>query len=121
MTNNNINIGDIYVMSWGYDQTNNSFFRVKEKRGKTQIVVQEVNLKVAECSPVGPMSADYKYDPNQYEIRKHSVFIKDNEKGKICKVKKSYRLNDEDPVFVVYNYHTCTKYNGEQLYESWYA
>ena len=121
MTNDNIKVGDIYHMSWGYDQTNNTFFRVKEKRGKTQVVVQEVWLKRAEDSPCGPMSADYKYDPTQYEICKNSVFIKDNEKGKICKVKKSYWLDEPDPVFTVYNYHTCTKYKGQRVYESWYA
>ena len=87
MTNDRINVGDIYRMSWGYDQTNNTFFRVKELRGKTQVVVQEVYLPIKNREGMGFMAENREYDPDNYTIRDRSIFIKDNEKGKICKIK----------------------------------
>lgn len=117
--------GDIYVMSWGYDQTNNTFFRVKSLRGKTQAVVQEVSLEVENARSYTSMSGDYKYNPKKYKVDKYCVFIPDNEKGRIIKIQKEYYW-EKDPEkqgqegFRI-NGHFCSKYNGETLYESWYA
>jgi hypothetical protein len=43
------NIGDIFYSSWGYDQTNVSFYQVVEKRGKTTAILREVAQEMAEA------------------------------------------------------------------------
>ena len=52
-----IKVGDIFVGSWGYDQTNGEFYQVVEKKGVT-CKVQEIGQKVVEetqgCDYVRP-------------------------------------------------------------------
>lgn len=114
--------GEIYVMSWGYDQTNNTFFRVKALRGKTQAVIQEVDLEVKDYNCYTGMSGDYAYDTTKYKVGKYCVFIPDNEKGRIVKIAKERWGNPNSTRVGFYlDHHFCSKYNGEKLYESWYA
>lgn len=111
-----IKIGDIFEMSWGYEQTNVNFFRVKELRGKTQIIIQEVNLTIKEEHGIGGMSADRSYNLTDYKLVKNSCFVKDNEKGTIKKVLGT----KERPYLDMTSYANAYKYEGEKLYESWY-
>ncbi len=111
-----IKVGDIFYMSWGYEQTNVDFFRVKELRGKTQIVIQEVNLAIIEEDGISGMSADRKYCGQNYSLVKHSCFVEDNEKGMVKKVLG----NKENPYLNMTSYANAYKYDGQKLYESWY-
>ena len=111
-----IKVGDIFYMSWGYEQTNVDFFRVKELRGKTQIVIQEVNLAMIEEDGISGMSADRKYCGQNYSLVKYSCFVKDNEKGMVKKVLG----NKENPYLNMTSYANAYKYDGQKLYESWY-
>lgn len=116
--------GDIFTMQWGYEQTNNTFFRVKALRGKTQAVIEEVALGVKSCDPEGysPMAADYTYDENKSYVKERSVFIKDNAKGRIVKIQNEHYGDPEHSRQGFYiDYHFCSPYHGEKLYESWYA
>lgn len=114
--------GSIFHMSWGYDQTNNTFFRIKALRGKTQAVIEEVVLAVKNCDGVSFMSADYTYDENKAFVKERSVFINDNSKGRIVKIQKERYGDPEHPREGFYiDYHFCSPYHGEKLYESWYA
>lgn len=117
-------VGDIFHMSWGWEQTNNTFYRVKALRGKTQAIIQEVCLKVksAEDGGYSPMACDYKYDPTRYVVKERSVFIKDNEKGKIVKIQNE-RWGDPDKRLTGFyiDHYFCRPYKGEKVYESWYA
>lgn len=117
-TNKNIKVGDIFSMSWGYDQTNVDFFRVKAKRGKTQLIVQEVHLKLTDSEYYCDMGGEFKYDPKNWQLVERSIFIDDNEKGKIVNVKN---WNNGEHYFVVYNHHACTPYKGQKITETWYA
>lgn len=112
-----IKVGDIFEMSWGYEQTNVDFFRVKELRGKTQVVLQEVRLKLVEETGISGMSADRKYDINNYKICDNSVHIKDNEKGAIKTVKQ---LKNGHIYINMCSYANAYIYKGETVYESWY-
>lgn len=115
-------VGDIYTMSWGYDQTNNTFYRVKALRGKTQAVIQEVDLEVEQCDPTGPMAADYRYNPKKYKVGERCVFINDNQKGRIVKRQNERWGDPNKPVEGFYiDHHFCRPYKGERVYESWYA
>ena len=112
-----VKVGDIFEMSWGYEQTNVDFFRVKELRGKTQVVLQEVKLRLVEESGISGMSADRRYDVNHYAIMESSVHIKDNEKGAIKTVKK---FGNGELYIDMCSYANAYIYNGETVYESWY-
>lgn len=115
-TNDIYKVGDILSMSWGYDQTNVDFFRVKELKGRTMVVLQPVKLKVKEVEAYGSMSGEYRYDPESYEVESYSVFIKDPEKG------RAFKIRDGGAGRGVYiDYHYLRPYKGERVYESWYA
>ena len=111
-----IKVGDIFYMSWGYEQTNVDFFRVKELKGKTQVVLQEVYLKITEEDVCSGMSADRKYDKQNYSLVKNSCFVKDNDNGMIKKVLGT----KENPYLNMTSYANAYLYHGEKLYESWY-
>lgn len=111
-----IKVGDIFYMSWGYEQTNVDFFRVKALRGKTQVILQEVSLAIVEEDEISGMSSDRKYCGQNYSIVKNSCFVKDNEKGMLKKVLG----NKEKPYLNMTSYANAYKYNGQKLYESWY-
>lgn len=113
-----VKVGDIFVMSWGYEQTNVDFFRVEKLRGKKQVVIKEVHLKLKEETGISGMSADRVYDVNNFAYVENSCFIKDNSKGEI-KTVKNYRKNEIEPT-LVFDFANAYKYNGEKLYESWY-
>ena len=111
-----IKVGDIFYMSWGYEQTNNDFFVVKELKGSTMVVLQEVVLRLSKEEGIGSMSSDRYYDINCYEISKNSCFVKDNDKGMLKKILGT----KECPYINMTSYANAYKYNGEKLYESWY-
>lgn len=117
-------VGDIFYMTWGYDQTNNTFFRVKKLRGKTQAIIEEVALKVshAETEGYSDMAADYQYDPTKATPTSSSVFIKDNEQGRIVRIQAERYGDPNKPCEGFYiEHHFCRPYKGERVYESWYA
>lgn len=115
-------VGDIYSMSWGYEQTNNTFYRIKALRGKTQAIIQEIKLAVKSVENSTGMSADYEYDTSDYELVKNSVFVKDNEKGRIVKIREERYGDPDDKTTGFYiGYHFCSPYKGERMYESWYC
>lgn len=63
-----LNIGDILYGSWGYDQTNASFYEVVRATGM-QVVVRELENKVVQSSPDGvqtkvvPVPGKFKNEP----------------------------------------------------------
>lgn len=112
-----VKVGDIFEMSWGYEQTNIDFFQVVALKGKTQVIIKEVVLREAneEYMPHG-MARDVSFDVKHATPVTKSYFVKDNEKGmvkKVCGTKERPYLN-------MASYANAYKYNGEKLYESWY-
>lgn len=117
-SNKGIKVGDIFLCQWGYEQTNNSFFRVEKLRGKTQVLLREVWLEY-ESSNQAFMAEDRKYNKDKWNYRPSSVFINDNEKGMPAVVKRH-----QDGSFIhifMKNHYLLTPYNNEKVYESWYA
>ena len=112
-----VKVGDIFVISWGYEQTNADFYRVKALRGKTQLVIQAVDLEVTKTQCNSSMSADITYNKSHYMVKDRNVFIEDNAKGKIVKLCDYYK---DMPCFHLSG-HLATPYNNEPVYESWYA
>ena len=88
----------------------------KALRGKTQVILQEVYLEMTQDKSVSGMSADRKYNSKNYSLVKNSCFVKDNENGIIKKV-----LGTKEESYInMTSYANAYKYDGQELYESWY-
>ena len=48
-----VNVGDIFYASWGYDQTNVDWYQVTEKVGKSTLVIRKV-ANIGACGGQGP-------------------------------------------------------------------
>jgi hypothetical protein len=95
-----VEVGDILVGSWGYDQTNVDFFKVKKIVGKTMVEVVSIGSKLVETT--GPMAGRVVADPD-------------------AETKKTYRVklsngSGKSPV-----YGRVSKWDGKPMYESHYA
>lgn len=108
--------GDIFYSSWGYEQTNVDFFEVIGLKGKTQVILQEINLKIKEEDGISGMSADRSYNTAETYPVENSCFVKDNKKGMIKKILGT----KERPYINLTSFANAYLYNGEKLYESWY-
>lgn len=120
-----VKVGDFFRASWGYEQTNADFFQVVELIGLTSVRVREVDPPIIEDKATGPMSSDRVYDiRNTGELLPPStcsVFIKDQERGDLKRL-KSYNADGSCPQFFLTSYtdaHYCV---GDtcKTYESWY-
>lgn len=43
-----VKVGDIFVMSWGYEQTNVNYFQVVETKGEYMVKIREIAYKIVE-------------------------------------------------------------------------
>lgn len=109
-----VQVGDLFVCSWGYEQTNIDFVQVVALCGKSSVRVRPVRPAVAEETSQGPMSCDRKY-VNTKELLPAV-------KSVLCKDNSLHRLNkDGDRVSFKSDGYYFYPYKGEALYESWYA
>ena len=112
-----VKVGDLFSMSWGYDQTNVDFFQVVKVSEKCAWVV-EVLPELESDEAVGPMSADRAYSTSTepQPRRSQSVFIHDQENGD----RKTIQFWGDKP-YLSFRVGIADLYHGETLYESWYA
>lgn len=116
-------VGDIFSASWGYEQTNVNFFQVIELVGTQSARVREVFPPMIKEEGICGMSADrtYKITRDILPPAPFSVFIRDQEKGDLKRI-KSYHKDGSHPEFYLdsfCNAHYCEP--GEKTeYESWY-
>jgi hypothetical protein len=110
-----IEVGNIFVNSWGYDQTNVSAWQVIAVTPKT-VTVQRIALEVVPGSD-GFMS-------NRVRPVKDSFDEAGYHKGETLRNKKPYRL-EWDGATVWYlrtDYGSCALWDGSRdYYCSWYA
>ena len=120
-----VKVGDLFYTSWGYEQTNVNFFQVIGLKGEASVIVREVYPEMVSEDAVSGMSANraYKTTSEILPPASHASFINDNENGDVRRV----QFNDYNgkPYFKVGRrgryQDTAHPYNGETLYESWYA
>lgn len=111
--------GDIFSMTWGYDQTNVDFFQVigvTEKSCK----VREVKPKIKLVETESPMSQNTTYEITREILKpnERSVFIKDNEKGAI----KRIRVENGKAEIKIGNHWASLVPQGEAtFFTSWWA
>lgn len=115
-------VGDLFVATWGYDQTNNNFFQIVAIKGHNSVLIKEVEPRCIRERGIGFMSGNYTYEtPKAGEMLppvNYSIFIKNNETGDL----KRICTNEYVPQgFIRINNHRAYPYNGRELYQSWYA
>lgn len=119
-----VKVGDLFYTSWGYEQTNVNFFQVIGLKGETSVLVREVHPEMIEESAVSGMSADRRYKVTSKILPPsgYASFISDNENGDLRRVTLGYKDQPKIKVGRPGHYQeTAYPYNGETLYESWYA
>lgn len=114
-----VKVGDIFCASWGYDQTNNDFFQVIALSGSESVRIREVAPQLIKTSNACGMSEDrtFKITNEILPPTSFSVFIKDNEKGDLKRVKD---CGDNRP-YVNVGHTIASKVNSDTctVYESW--
>jgi hypothetical protein len=124
-----VKVGDLFYASWGYEQTNVDFFQVIALVGETSVRVREVHPEIIDERATGPMAADrtYKLTTDLLPAVSSSIFIKDQEKGDLKRIKPGYNSDPEEAkkncYFYLDSFANAHKCNGESktTYESWYA
>ncbi len=118
----NVKVGDLFCSSWGYEQTNTTFFQVIALVGKKSVRVREVYPQIINEDATCGMSADrtYKLSNEILPSKEYSVFIKDQENGDLKRLKSYHQDSRNNPQFEVSSFCNAYKYGGETLYESWY-
>lgn len=106
-----VKVGDVFCSSWGYEQTNLSFYVVTKLKGSQFVYLKECYLDKSyeKYDGYNGMARDVAFDTKK-------VHIKDDTKEILKKVKGT----KENPYIVIENYEIARKYYGEKLYESWY-
>ena len=117
-----VKVGDVFHMSWGYEQTNADFFQVIALCGAESVRVVEVSPEIVKREPTCSMAEDrtYRITSEPMKIDSRSVFIKDQVKGDIKRVKTG--LYSDGRPYLSIGDHLCSKIdNGDfTTYVSWY-
>lgn len=119
-----VQVGDIFWASWGYDQTQTDFFQVVALVGASSVRVREVHPRMTGESAISSMSADrtYSIDREILPPAPSSVFIKDQERGDIKRLKSYAADGVSDPLFKLDTFANAYLCKGGEIttYESWY-
>ena len=115
-----VEVGDVFSMSWGYDETHEDFFQVAELRGKSSVIVRHVMPERIRTEANSPMSADYVVNitKEQMKLDPCKVFIK-NDSGDLKRVQKS--LMGDTP-YIRIGDHLASKipFGEYRYFESWW-
>lgn len=119
-----VQVGDIFSASWGYEQTNVDFFQVVALVGAQSVRVRQVYPEITAESAVSPMSEDrtYKISRELLPAAPSSVFIKDQERGDLKRLKSYAADGVSNPQFYLDSFadaHYCEP-GEKKVYESWY-
>lgn len=119
-----VQVGDIFHMSWGWEQTNNDFFQVVELVGKSSVRVREVIVPVVDSVCVSSMSENRTVQITRdiLPASPHSIFIEDQENGDLKRLNSYAEDGKSDPFFKVSNRRACLCTGSTKtVYDSWYA
>lgn len=119
-----VQVGDIFCATWGYEQTNNDFFQVIEVVGTCSVRVREVYPQIVKSSAVSSMSEDRVYNITRdiLPAADRSVFINDQERGDLKKLKSYAADGVSNPCFKLSSYADAhlVPLGEKKVYESWY-
>lgn len=119
-----VKVGDIFHSSWGYEQTQNDFFQVVELVGSQSVRVVQVDPPMISRSPVSSMAEDrtFKVTGELFPHSSHSVFIKDQDKGDLKRLKSYAADGKSNPLFNLSSFANAYYCGSDtvKVYESWY-
>ena len=120
-----VKVGDMFSSSWGYEQTNVDFFQVIELVGEKSVRVREVSPRMISENPTCSMAADRTYAIDRENLLPpvaHSVFINDQEKGDLKRLKSYQADGKSNPQFYLSSFADAHYISGDTVteYESWY-
>lgn len=109
-----IKVGDIFYISWGWEQTNIDFFQIVKVTDKSVRIIEIAPTK-KNVEVYSSMSQDFTIDNDKiFKGVERPFFVKDNVNGDLK------RLDDRGVFYI--NKHLALKYTeNKTLYESWYA
>lgn len=122
-----VKVGDLFHASWGYDQTNNDFFQVVALVGESSVRVREVNPVCEDSNATCWAAEDRVFSTNTNGAllppAHFSVFIKDQEKGDLKRLKSYAADGKSNPQFNLSSFADAHYCGGDtiKVYESWYA
>ena len=100
----NMEIGDIYYSSWGYEQTNVSFYQLVEIKGKSTGIFREIGQDVVKDS-----TESHGMACNVVGVK--DEFLENAEPLKKRVGQYGIRINSSE---------SASKWNGQPTYKSWY-
>lgn len=100
-----VKVGDIFVNSWGYDQTNLDFYQVVEKNGR-MLTLREVAQESVPGTG-GFMS--------EQRVAVRGRFLENSKP-----IRKVVKFSNGAP-YLPMPFGSCSKWGGESQYRSWYA
>lgn len=98
-------VGDIFVYSWGWEQTNVSFYEVVEKRGASTVILREIG---AERTETGRLCGEAVPCPGQFLDPSEPL------------TKRIAATSTSSPCFSM-DYGIASKWSGTPVYWSCYA
>lgn len=122
-----VKVGDLFHSSWGYDQTNNDFFQVVALVGDSSVRVREVYPVIEDAKATCWAAEDRVIGTNTNGVllppAERSVFIKDQEKGDLKRLKSYAKDGKSNPQFYLSSFANAYLCSGDSMkvYESWYA
>lgn len=122
-----VKVGDLFHSSWGYDQTNNDFFQVVALVGDSSVRVREVYPVIEDATATCWAAEDRVVSTNTNGVllppAEHSVFIKDQEKGDLKRLKSYAADGKSNPQFYLSSFADAYYCGSDtmKVYESWYA
>lgn len=96
-----VQVGDIFSCSWGYDQTQVDFFQVLKLCGEKSVRVRHVQPKLVSENAESGMSAKRTYRITREILPEveRSIFVNDQEKGDLKRLKSWSKDGKSDPIF----------------------
>ena len=118
-----VKVGDVFEMSWGYEQTQSDFFQVVALAGKKSVRIVEVQPRLVKEDAVSPMSADRTYDVSGWLPKvSNSIWIDDQEKGDLKRLKSYSADGVSNPLISMSSFSNAHLVSGDKIevYNSWY-
>ena len=138
LTDASVKVGDYLVASWGYDQTNASFFKVTKRTAKMATVVEvegryhtdDEDNKTTRLEPSD--TPKWNHDQDACEIPATAFGDSGTERndwrdyhtrGRVCKVPKTYRRKIQDvgkdgEALRIKSYMWARQYEGNGAYDT---
>lgn len=120
-----VKVGDVFMMSWGYEQTNNDFFQVVAVTAKKARIVEVIPPHETEWTAY--LASDNRLTFKEGEMlpkAERSIWIKDNENGDLKSI-RDYSKDKSNPWIIIdsrsYSFTASRCHSGETYYESHYA